>query len=373
MESERELNPVEEDVRFVQTKLEETHFDLYRNVTKETLTEALHTATEVEPEYFKIALQEAIALIGDAHTYVPGILNGRPPLLACKEIQDDICIIGATEEQASLIGQKIQKINGYTVEEIMAKVSKLSSKENREVMLKEVPMFLTSPLVLRYYGFNKGNATEITTDTTKLNMVEQEGRQIKTKNPLKWRKGDLSDPTFVGNRDYRLRVVGNRLLFQYNSCTNQGHTKKELVDFQKQLLKIAKKSDAIVVDLRQNSGGNTGIMGDLFTKLPKDKKIYVAMGRETFSSAIHHLLYLKKEKNATLIGENAGQKPNRFGDNKLIKLPNSHIRVDCSYNYFELLPGENIDAIEPDIKIPVTIEDYMNKTDPLNKWIKDNL
>lgn len=175
MELEKKLTPEQEDVIYLQVQLEETHFDLYRNVDKETLTKSLEDATEVEPEYFKIALQESLALIGDAHTYVPGILNSKPPLLACKEIQGDICIIGAPEEQASLTGQKIQKINGHTVEEIMSKVSRLSSKENREVILKEVPMFLTSPLVLRYYDFNKGNATEITTDTTETVMVEQEG------------------------------------------------------------------------------------------------------------------------------------------------------------------------------------------------------
>ena len=252
----------------------------------------------------------------------------------------------------------------------MAEVSRLSSKENREVMLKEVPMFLTSPLVLGYFGFNKGNTTEITTDATETVMAEQEGGKIKTKNPLRWREEELNNNTFVGNIDYRLRVVGNTLLFQYNSCTNEGHTKQELDDFKKQLLKLAKESDAIVVDLRQNGGGNTKIMGDLFARFPEDKKIYVAMGRQTFSSAIHHLLYLKQNKNAILVGENAGQKPNRFGDHKLITLPNSHIRVHCSYKYFELLPGQNIDVIEPEIKIPVTIEDYKNETDPLNEWIR---
>ena len=131
--------------------------------------------------------------------------------------------------------------------------------------------------------------------------------------------------------------------------------------------------NTIIVDLRQNSGGNTSVMEDLFKRLPNDKKIYVAMGRKTFSSAIHHLLYLKINKNAVSIGENAGQKPNRFGDHKVIELPNSHIRVNCSFKYFELLPGQDIDVIEPDIRIPITIEDYKDENDPLNQWIGENL
>ena len=373
MELEKELTPEQEDIGYLQEQLEKTHFDIYRNVEKETLTESLERSTEVEPEYFKIALQESLALIGDAHTYVHGVFNKQHPLLESKEIEGKMYVIGTSEEQNFLIGQELKEINGYPVAEVISKISKLSSKENREILLKDVSVFMTSPLALKYYGFSKGDVTEITTNVGSTNIVGEEDAKIKIQNPLKWKTAELNDPTFLGNSDYRLRVIENTLLFQYNRCTNEGHTKEELEDFKNQLLEIAKESDKIVIDLRQNSGGNTGIMADLFPRLPEDKKIYVAMGRKTFSSAIHHLLYLKNNKNGILIGENAGQRPNRFGDNKKIVLPNSKITISCSYKYFELLPGQDIDVIEPDIKIPVTIEDYKNSTDPLNQWIKDNL
>lgn len=371
--TEIEMTPEQQDVKYLQEQLEQTHYDLYRNVSEEIFADSLQKATEVEPEYFKIALQESLALIGDAHTYVPGIFNKQHPLLESKEIEGKMYIIGTSQEQSFLIGQEIKEINGYPVTEIISKISRLSSKENREILLKDVSVFMTSPLALKYYGFSKGDVTEITTNIGSTNIVEEKDAKIKIQNPLKWKTSELNNPTFLGNSDYRLRVIDNTLLFQYNSCTNRDRTKGELEDFKNKLLEIAKESDAIVIDLRQNSGGNTGIMADLFTRLPEDKKIYVAMGRKTFSSAIHHLLYLKKNKGGILIGENAGQRPNRFGDHKEIVLPNSKIRVSCSYKYFELLPGQDIDVIEPDINIPIKIEDYRNNTDPLNQWIKDNL
>lgn len=373
MDFEQELTPEQEDVRYLQTKLEETHFDLYRNVDKEVLTESLENATNVEPKYFKIALQESMALIRDAHTYVPNFLDGKYLPIECREIAGKFYIIGASEEYTSLIGQEIKKIDENPVSEIVEKVSKLSSKENNEVLLGQVPVYMTSNLILRYYGLSNSDVTKITTNTGCIEICEKEKAYIKTKNPMKWKEAELNDPTFFGNREYRLRMVGNTLLFQYNSCTNEGHTKEELEEFKKHLLEISDKSESIVVDLRQNSGGNTSVMQNLFEEFPNDKRIYVAIGRKTFSSAMHHLLYLKNNKNAILIGENAGQKPNRFGDHKDIELPNSHIKISSSYKYFELLSGQDIDVIEPDIKIPVTIEDYKNNTDPLNKWIKENL
>jgi len=373
MDIEKELTPEQEDVRYLQEKLEETHFDLYRNVDETKFTEALESAADADPGYFKIALQEALALIGDAHISIQGFLNGKYPPIECKEITGKFYIIGASEQHTGLIGQEIKQIDGYTIEEIIPKVSKLSSKESREVLLAGLPVYMTSNSILKYYGLSNGDTTEISTDIGKTKIAEQKDIKIKTRNPFKWKTHELEDSTFLGNRDYRLRMVGETLLFQYNSCTNENHTQEELKIFKRDLLKLAKTSKTIVVDLRQNSGGNTSVMGDLFEKFPVNKKIYVAIGRKTFSSAIHHLFYLKNNKNAVLIGENAGQKPNRFGDHKVIELPNSHIKVNCSYKYFEFLPGQDLDVIEPDIKIPVTIEDYKNETDPLNKWIKDNL
>ena len=271
-----------------------------------------------------------------------------------------------------MLGQRIEKINGHKLEDILKKVSKLSSKENNEVLLKDNAENILSNRILRYYGFSNNASLKITTEKGTRD-VDVKDDKVKKLKPLDWKEEDIQDPSFTGNDIYRFRILNNALLFQYNKCTNEGHTEKELKVFKKKLLEKATTVQSVVVDLRQNRGGDTNVMNDLFEELPENKNIYVATGRNTFSSAIHHLLYLKGKKRAILIGENAGQKPNRFGDSKELVLPNSQLRVVCSFKYFELLPGQDIDVIKPDIKIPVTIDNYINNTDPLNTWIKENL
>ncbi|MDD2270428.1 MAG: hypothetical protein PHG60_02525 [Candidatus Dojkabacteria bacterium] len=373
MELEREPTAEQKDIVYLQAELEKTHFDLYRNVSEQVLTDSLQKATEVEPEYFGIAIQESLALVRDAHTCVQGILNDNILPIALKEIDGYFYIIGSSKEYSHLLGQKLQNINGYKLIKLVEKISNLSSKENSETLKKDLAMDMVSNKVLKYYGFSSSENLQITTDKGTNEVIIDTQAKIKPLKPLRWKASEINDPTFIGNSIYRSRMVGDTLLFQYNSCTNEDHKEEELQNFKNNLLQFVKTSKTVIVDLRENRGGDTSVMGDLFEKFPDNKEIYVVMGRKTFSSAMHHMLYLKKKKNAILIGENAGQKPNRFGDNKKIKLPNSKININCSYKYFELLPGQNIDAIEPDIKIPVTIEDYMNETDPLNKWIKDNL
>ncbi|MDD4382310.1 MAG: hypothetical protein PHE21_03135 [Candidatus Dojkabacteria bacterium] len=371
--NERENNNEREDIEYLQKELENTHYDLYRDVDKDIFTNSLEKASNTEPKYFKLAIQESLALLRDAHTHVSGMCNNEPPILECREIEGGIYIIGATENHTNLIGEEIKGINGHPVSDVVSKVSKLSSNENREVLLKDIPLYIASPLILSYYGFGSEDSVRVTTNIGSTDILKRKGEKIKTRNPLEWKESELEDPTFLGNRDYRLRIINNTLLFQYNNCTNEGHTIEELKSFKRDLLEIAKRVEKIVVDLRQNSGGNTHVMEDLFLKLPEDKKFYVAIGRKTFSSAMHHLLYLREKKSAVLIGENAGQKPNRFGDCKEIVLPNSKTEISCSYKYFELLPGQDIDVIEPEIRIPITIEDYKRERDPLNKWIEKNI
>lgn len=168
-------------------------------------------------------------------------------------------------------------------------------------------------------------------------------------------------------------MIHNNLIFQYNNCNKGKYTKKQLKDFKDKLLREAGKSKNILIDLRQNGGGDTEVMRDALDKLPKNIPIYVATSRQTFSSAMHHLIDLKERQHAIQIGENAGQKPNRFGQGENITLPNSKIVVTCSCKYFELMPGSDLEVIKPDIYIPLTIENYVTETDPLDKWIEENL
>lgn len=373
--TEVEITPEQEDVKYLQEQLEQTHYNLYnlyRNVSKQVLADSLQKAAEVDSVFFKIAIQESLALIGDAHTYVPGILNDNYLPLDIREIDGNFYILGSSERYSSLLGQKLVNINGHDLINIIEKISNLSSKENSEVLKRDLAVNMISNDVLRYYGFSSSNQLEITTDKGTTGVAIDTKDNVKPIHPLRWKNSEINDPSFVGNNTYRFRIVGNTLLFQYNRCTKD-NSKEELEEFKRRLLETTGSVNSIVVDLRSNKGGNTGVMKDLFERFPDSKTIYVAMGRDTFSSAIHHLLYLKNNRDAILIGENAGQKPNRFGDHKEIVLPNSMLKVVCSYKYFELLPGQDIDVIEPDIRIPVTIDDYRNNTDPLNQWITDNL
>ena len=375
--TEAEKTPEQLDIEYLQSQLETLHPNLYQNVNEETFSASLSQAVNSEPEYFELALQESLALLKDAHTHVfEDFWQKERMPLKFLEIDHSFYIIGAPTSEDSLLGNKILEINGRPLENILPELLKLSSKEGPEVVLGDLVRYLQSNKILRYYGFSTSDEVNITTETgeKKVKVNDSKAEELYRMNPLVWKKKEReNNETFEGNPLYHFRMEGDTLLFQYNDCANNGYSDEYLADFKSKLLERTKKSKSIVVDLRLNDGGTTDVMEDLFNSLPNNQPIYVAIGRKTFSSAMHHMLFLKIEKHAILIGENAGQRPNRFGDCEKFVLPHSKIKIHVSSQRFELLPGQDLDVIEPDIRIPVTIEDYKNNTDPLNKWIKENL
>jgi C-terminal processing protease CtpA/Prc len=127
--------------------------------------------------------------------------------------------------------------------------------------------------------------------------------------------------------------------------------------------------DKLVIDLRNNSGGNSGIMDPLIDELAQNKKInkegslFVIIGRQTFSSAILNAIDLKNKTKAILVGEPTGGKPNHFGEIKTLKLPNTHSVVTYSTKYFTHAT-EDTPSLMPDILIELYFRDYLGKQDP---------
>ena len=94
-------------------------------------------------------------------------------------------------------------------------------------------------------------------------------------------------------------------------------------------------------------------------------KLYVLMGRNTFSAAQNFIAQLDKRTRAVFVGEPSSSKPNFVGEENNLTLPWSGAIISISNRYHENIPGDKREWIEPDIKIELSSSDYFANRDPI--------
>lgn len=126
-----------------------------------------------------------------------------------------------------------------------------------------------------------------------------------------------------------------------------------------------------VIDLRNNSGGNSSVLSPLIVGLQRDAALglinpstdlSVVIGRQTFSSGMDNALDLKSIS-AKLVGEPTGGKPNGYGEVQTFTLPRSGLMVRYSTKYFYLTAGDP-PSVMPDLAAATSSKDYFQGRDP---------
>jgi hypothetical protein len=130
--------------------------------------------------------------------------------------------------------------------------------------------------------------------------------------------------------------------------------------------------------VRLNGGGNNFLNRSLLrgiirtTKIDQPGKLFVIIGRQTFSAAQDFVGELENYTNAIFVGEPTGESPNQFGDPAPIVLPNSGITVRASTLWWQFAdPRDARKWTGPQIAAELTSADYRNNIDPaLNAILK---
>ena len=119
--------------------------------------------------------------------------------------------------------------------------------------------------------------------------------------------------------------------------------------------------------MRFNKGGSSQ-QGTAFikklskTKLNRQGKIYVIVGRRTFSAAVINTFDFLENTDALIVGEGTGGRPNHFGAVKRFVLPESNLVVNYSTQYFKLTENDS-PSIQPDIEVSLHFKDFINGVD----------
>src|SRR5688572_391776 len=99
-------------------------------------------------------------------------------------------------------------------------------------------------------------------------------------------------------------------------------------------------------------------------KLEGEGKLFVLIGRSTFSAAQFLVNDLEQYTDAVFVGEPSGGKANSYGDSRKITLPHSGLTVRVSTLWWQEDPRDSREWKAPDIAAELTSHDYRNNRDP---------
>jgi hypothetical protein len=97
-------------------------------------------------------------------------------------------------------------------------------------------------------------------------------------------------------------------------------------------------------------------------------RLFVIVGRRTYSAALANAVDFRKDTNAILVGEPIGERPNSYSENDELTLPNSRLVVSYSTRYYKFV-DEDVPAVLPDVRIDPSWPDWRAGRDPVMDWI----
>jgi hypothetical protein len=135
------------------------------------------------------------------------------------------------------------------------------------------------------------------------------------------------------------------------------------------------KPDKLILDMRDNGGGDNTVGAAVLVDplkaradLNRKGRLFVLIGPLTFSAAMNNAAQFQDSTNAILVGQTIGEKPNSYQEPRQFHLPNSHLAVRVSTQWYQFRKsGPNV--VAPDQAITPAWTDVKARRDAALDWI----
>ncbi len=311
------------DLNFLRAELPKNHYNFYSIKSEKDFFDGIDKisqgANRLSDLAIAIKLQQLIATFGDSHTMVGWSQladNNKILPLNLLWFSDGLYIINTTEENQSILGSKILKINGTPLAIVADSLTTLVTADNNAVVKKELPKLIIYVQLLEHFGFIKTDAIDLLLENQKGELLSYTIKpSVMTKQNRRSFMPDSIALCYKNGRSLFVDTIlrkDNTYYIQYNMCASREYPPQgfrgsleqlpSFNDFKKRVIESINNNDfdKVVFDIRFNSGGNstpgTDLIRELSTikKINKKGKLYVIIGRETFSSAILNAMDFKK-------------------------------------------------------------------------------
>lgn len=368
------------DITYLEETLPKVHKNLYFHLSEQEFHQQLEELKKKVPVYsdeqIEIALSVILAGIGDTHTG-SGIGSEYRYPLELHWFAEDIYITGTSKEYQELLDARIITLNGQKIEEAANTLRPILAGVNESWFKTQIVYYLLIPGVLKYFGLSNADEIELGVEQKNGQRQAVKLKPVSYKDYVAAEQPAVSVPLYRSHPDenywYEYLKDEKVIYLNYSSCSQIRDKPFEI--FNKEFWDFVQSHEVnkLVIDIRENRGGISTILEPLIKEVKNSSfnqpgKLYVIIGKDTFSSAILNAISLKKETKAYFVGEATGGEPNHYGEVKKFTLPNSAITIRYSTKYFHW-SDQDVNTLEPDKVIEETFAAYREGTDPMLEWI----
>lgn len=250
----------------------------------------------------------------------------------------------------------VTKLGGLTPDELYNNFIAAFSYDNGNYALNNFHSYLKKPVTLSFLGA-KVSDTSVDIETEENGKVDtktltfSEAAQKQTEDPFSY---SIDEDKSLG-------------ILTINICSDSDEYKNTLKEF---FTKVKDNNiKHVALDLRDNPGGNTDVIGQFMSYLNIDKykqyniqarylnavinmnslyvsnnkdknlafsgDLYVLTATKTYDAAVKFAVTLRDNNLCKVIGMQPGSKPSTFGDMLQFQLPNSKLMFTTTYKFYE--------------------------------------
>jgi hypothetical protein len=376
----------QDDIRQLAVELPKRHKNAFFSITREKWDQAAKELAERAPGMadidIAIGISRMTAMIGDGHTMAsldPKRWPQHPYPVFVRWFSDGVFVIATTPDHRDLLGAKVLRIGSLTIEEVSDRVAALISHDNEATLKHQLPNWIVMAEALRAVGVVDDLAPATFT------LLDSQGHQQAidvaplerfNRNALimlpdaKTTKLPISLQPRLRSYWFEHLADSNSLYCRYDRCADDAD--KPVKQFAQEVLDFIDQHPIgqIIIDLRNNGGGNSVLLRPLIEGLKsrkesgRDHRLYVLIGRRTFSSGMLNANELRRDAGAILVGEPTGGKPNSYGEVKTFALAHSGIEIQYSTKLF-FTDDHDPPSLMPDVAVEISSADYFAGRDPV--------
>jgi len=384
------------DLRFLQQTIHKDYPFLFHKITAaqfDAEVDKLYNAMPSMQEHERAAgLVRMVALLKYGHTALrwresPSRYHSAP--INFYWFSDGVYVEGVSKNYAPILGAKLVRVEGVPVMQALEAVKPLVSAENEQFFKAYGLDYLGNPEALHAQHVTKALKKNLTYTFEKDGKsFEQTVATLDTFAPPRvygFIKGNTDWLTVrdTSTTPYYLKNLDKIYYYEYLPATKTVYVRHSQIQddpqeaipvFYKKVFEFIDQHDVerLVLDVRLNGGGNNYKNKPIITGIIESKKInqpgklFVIIGRRTFSACQNLVNQLSNYTNTLFVGEPTGENINFYGDNRRVELPKTKTPVYLSFAWWQdKAPWENASWLAPQLAVDMSFNDYKTNKDPV--------